>query len=63
MSQPHTTTDLWFVKDPTRKSTYTPGQERTGRLFAWFAVGLGTAILGYIAFEITNLAIHSGPVR
>jgi len=50
MSQPHTTTDLWFVKDPTRKSTYRPGQERAGRLFALLAIGLGTVILGYLAF-------------
>src|SRR6266700_3201536 len=54
MSQPHASKDLWFVKHPTKQSTYVPGRQRAHVVFAWLVVCLGVAILGYIAIIVTR---------
>jgi hypothetical protein len=45
MSQPHSSKDLWFVKHPTKRSTYVPGHRRAHYLLAGIAISLGVAML------------------
>src|SRR3989442_9852582 len=52
MSQPHTSKDLSFVRHPTKQSTYLPGRQKAHAVFAWLAVCLGVAILGYMVIII-----------
>jgi len=54
MSRPHSARELSFAKHPTKPSTYVPGPRKTDRVFAWFAVCLGAAILWYMAFALTR---------
>lgn len=45
MSQPHSSKDLWFVKHPTKASSYVPGHRRAHYALAWLAILLGVAML------------------
>src|SRR5437660_7789846 len=52
MSQPHASKNLWFVKHPTRPSSYVPGRRRVQYVFAVLMICLGAAILWYMAAVI-----------
>src|SRR6202795_3023816 len=54
MSQPHSSKDLWFVKHPTKPSTYVPGHRKVHYAMACFVVGLGVAILCYMTLVIAG---------
>src|SRR4029077_5781180 len=54
MSQPHSSKDLNFIKHPTKPSTYVPGHSRRSYIFASLVIGLGVAILGYVAVIIVR---------
>jgi len=54
MSQPHTSKDLSFVRHATKPSTYIPGHRRRNYIFASLVIGLGVAILGYVALIIVR---------
>ncbi len=45
MSRPHISTDLSFVKHPTKSSTYVPGHRRRNYILASLAICLGAALL------------------
>src|SRR5438309_12080715 len=45
MSQLHSAKDLWFVKHPTKASTYVPGHRGVHYALAWLAISLGVGIL------------------
>src|SRR5437867_13344552 len=47
MSQPHASKDLWFVKHPTKSSTYVPGRRKVHYVLASVVICLGIAILVY----------------
>ena len=53
MSLPHSSKDLWFVRHPTRSSTYVPGRRRAHNMLAWLAISLGVGMLVYVAFLIS----------
>jgi len=55
MSQPHSSKDLWFVKHPTKSSTYVPGHNKVHYLLAWLMISLGVATLIIVGLFITNL--------
>lgn len=55
MSRPHSSRDLSFTKHPTKPFTYIPGRRRIDHALAWFAIILGTAILGLM----TLLAVRA----
>lgn len=54
MSRPHFSKEMSFVKHPTKPSTYIPGRRKIDHVLPWFAVCLGAAILGYMAFLIAR---------
>jgi RNA polymerase subunit RPABC4/transcription elongation factor Spt4 len=54
MSRPHSSHELSFVKHPTKPSTYVPRRAKLDHALAWLAVGLGSAILWYMAFLISR---------
>src|SRR5713226_3620614 len=45
MSRPHDSKGLWFVKHPTKASTYIPGRTKSQFAVAWVAVVLGMSII------------------
>src|SRR5438874_12341681 len=55
MSQPHASKDLWFVKHPTRPSSYVPGHRKVHYVLAWFVVVLGIAILVIVGLLIVGV--------
>jgi hypothetical protein len=55
MSQPHSSKDLWFVKHPTKSSTYVPGHRRVRYVFAWLAISAGAAALIIVALLIAGV--------
>ena len=54
MSRPHSGKELSFSPHPTKPFTYVPGRRRADHVFAWSAIALGTAFLGYAAFLVTR---------
>jgi hypothetical protein len=54
MSRPHNAKGLWFVKHPTKPSTYIPGRTKSQFALAWIAVLLGTATLCYAMFLLAT---------
>lgn len=54
MSQPHTSREVWFMRHPTKPSTYVPGQRKANFFLACVAVGLGIALLCYMAFALAT---------
>jgi hypothetical protein len=55
MSQPHSSQDLWFVKHPTKTSTYVPGHRRAQYVLAWIVIFVGVAVLFFAALLIAGL--------
>ena len=54
MSQPHSSKDLWFVKHPTKSSTYVPGHRRVQYVFAWLVISLGVAALVIVGLFVAG---------
>ena len=54
MSRPHSSKELSFTRHPEKPSTYIPARRKRDHIVAWFAVGLGVAILWYMAVFITR---------
>jgi len=54
MSQPHSSKDLWFVKHPTKPSTYVPGHRRRNYIAASLVICLGVALLCYVVVVIAR---------
>src|SRR6266851_2876907 len=52
MSKPHSSRDLWFVKHPSKPSTYIPGHRKVHYVLACAIVSLGVSILIFIAIVI-----------
>src|SRR6266481_9548068 len=54
MSQPHSSKDLWFVKHPTKRSTYIPGHRKRNYIAASLVICLGVALLCYVVVVIAR---------